>query len=319
VTGSKHGRNPAGWLAKALMTLAIGLFVAWMAWPGDERAPREGSIRVLLIPADGGTANGTLADFRPLFATLTRITGLRFDLTVTQSYSAAVEGICAGTADMAFVGPAAYLQARQRDCAKLLAVGVKHGKSRYYAGIFVPDGSPVHELGDLRGRRMAFGDVNSTSSFLMPVAMLQDAGIDPARDLSAIRLTGSHPNSLSALLQGRVDAAAFSLDAYDRALRMKMPGAERLRIVARSEAMPYPPFIVSTRLDPAIQERLRQGFAQLSREAERHAQPVPGYAGSMIESYSTTLDDRAFDRMAERLSRVTPATKAALLRRAAEH
>lgn len=282
---------------------------------GDEDAQ---VIKVLLIPADGSTAGGTLSDYRPLFAALSNVSRMRFELTVTQSYGAAVEGICNGVADVAFVGPAAFLQARDRRCAELLAVGVRNGEPAYYAGIFVAPQSPARSLADLRGARIAFGDINSTSSFLMPISMLMDAGLDPVRDLGAAHITGSHTNSLNALLQGQVDAAALSLNSYDRALRAGIPGAERLRILARSDAMPYPPFIVSTRLSPATRQRLRQAFASLSRERSAEGRRLPGYGGHTVEGYVTDFSEEPFNHMAGRLARVTPAVKADILDLAAE-
>lgn len=321
MTGSrKHQGRIAGLLGiVALLLSALLLFGVGMGRGApDGAADRERPIRVVLIPADGGTASGTLADYRPLFATLSRLTGMRFEMTVTQSYGAAVEGICNGVADVAFVGPATYLQARGRGCAELLAVGVRNGQPRYYAAFFVAGASPLRTVADLRGARVAFGDINSTSSFLMPVSMLMDAGLRPDRDLGAVRLTGSHPNSLNALLQGRVDAAALSLDSYDRALRAGVPGAERLRILARSEAMPYPPFIVSRRLPAATRQRLRAGFARLSTDPAARRLPIPGYGGAALEGYATDMSDAPFDAMAARLARVTPELKAALLQRAAQ-
>lgn len=308
-----------GWVVA--LFFGVALFLSAPKPDGGDRGapsdrPNEAPIRVL-IPADGGTASGTLADYRPLFATLTRLTGMRFDLTVTQSYGAAVEGICNGVADLAFVGPATFLQARDRGCAELLAVGIKNGQPRYYAAFFVRGDAPMRKLADLRGKRLAFGDINSTSSFLMPVAMLLEAGLDPARDPAAVRLTGSHPNSLNALLQGQVDAAALSLDSYDRALRAGVPGAETLRVLARSEAMPYPPFVMSTRLPPGTRRRLREGFARLARDPAARG-PIPGYGGGTVEGYATDLSDAPFDAMAARLARVTPELKAALLHRAAQ-
>ena len=43
---------------------------------------REHPLRVLLIPADGGTESGTKADYAPVFNAITRTTGLNFDLKV---------------------------------------------------------------------------------------------------------------------------------------------------------------------------------------------------------------------------------------------
>jgi phosphonate transport system substrate-binding protein len=305
-----YGRFLAGMVLALLLIACAG----GCSRPGAPAADEASALTVVLIPADGSTAAGTLADYRPLFAMLSRITGLRFVLTVTQSYGAAVEGICNGVADIAFVGPATYLQARDRGCAELLAVGIRNGEPRYYAGIFVAESSPAQSLADLRGRRMAFGDINSTSSFLMPVSMLMDAGIDPVRDLAAVRLTGSHANSLNALVRGQVDAAALSLDSYDRALRAGMPGAERVRVLARSQAMPYPPFIVGSAVAPDVKQALRTGFEALSAHKGR----IPGYGGAALEGYATGISDAPFDAMAARLARITPAMKADLLERAAQ-
>src|SRR6218665_33414 len=93
-------------------------------------------LRVVLIPADGGTEDGTKADYKPIFGAITRETGLTFDIRVGQSYAAVVEAMCSGAADIAFVGPVTYVQASQRHCADLLAVAQEKGQSIYYAGIF---------------------------------------------------------------------------------------------------------------------------------------------------------------------------------------
>ena len=97
---------------------------------------REHPLRVLLIPADGGTESGTKADYAPVFNAISRTTGLQFDLKVGQSYGAVVEGMCNQLADIAFFGPVSYVQAHKRGCAQLLAVGVEKGESVYYAGMF---------------------------------------------------------------------------------------------------------------------------------------------------------------------------------------
>jgi phosphonate transport system substrate-binding protein len=273
---------------------------------------------VLLIPADGGTESGTLADYRPLFDAVAQRTGLRFDLKVAQSYGAVVEGMCNGAADIAFVGPVTYLQARRRGCAELLAVAVKDGRSLYHAGVFVPAASPVRTLADLRGRRMAFGDVNSTSSFVVPVTMLLDAGIDPARDLGGVRLLGSHASSLAALTEGRVDAAALSFDSYEKAVREAVPGARDLRVVARSAPIPYPPLIVGLRVPVKIRDALRRAFATIGTAPGIRPEMIRGYGGAQVDGYDTGITPAMFDGVGQQAARVTPALTDALLRRSGE-
>lgn len=309
-TSRKHMLGPALGLALCMIIsilLALRSFV-----PADSKAAHAAPVRVVFIPADGGTATGTLADFKPLFAALTETTGMRFELDVTQSYGAAVEALCNGSADLAFVGPATYLQAHGRHCAELIATGIRHGRQQYYSGIFVRGDAPYRSLADLRGARVAFGDINSTSSFLMPVAMLLDAGLDPAADLGEVRLTGSHPNSLAAVIAGRVDAAALSFDSFDRALQAGLPGLDHVRVLARSDAMPYPPFVVSTRLPAQRREQLRQGFAAI----ERRHMALPGYAGRRLDGYSTRIDQTAFDALAARLAPLSGDHIAAIMQRA---
>jgi phosphonate transport system substrate-binding protein len=156
------------WIIVAALAV-VGLQAA--ACQSGKPASSE-SLHVLLIPADGGTESGTLADYQPLFNAISRSTGIAFDLKVAQTYGAVVEGMCNGAADIAFVGPTTYLQAQGKGCAELLAVAVNDGQSIYYSGLFAKKGSPVRTIADLRGKSVAFGDINSTSSFVFPLTML---------------------------------------------------------------------------------------------------------------------------------------------------
>lgn len=303
-------------LLGALLLAAIATIVWWRGTPAESATAAP--LRVLLIPADGGTASGTLADYRPLFDAVAKRTGLQFDMKVAQSYGAVVEGMCNGAADIAFVGPVTYLQARQRGCAELLAVAVKDGRSVYHAGLFVPAAAPIATLADLRGRRVAFGDVNSTSSFVVPVTMLLDAGIDPARDLAGVRLLGSHASSLAALVAGRVDAAALSFESYEKAVREGVPGARGLRVLARSQPIPYPPLIVNKRVPAAIRDRLRAAFATIATAPGIRPEMIRGYGGGQVDGYDSAISPAMFDDVERQAARVTPALTDALLRRSGE-
>ena len=153
-------------------------------------------LRVVLVPADGGTEDGTRKDFEPIFSAIKQATNLNFDIKVGQSYGAVVEAMCNGAADIAWYGPASYLQARARGCAELLALAVRNGESVYYSGVFARIDSGVDNLAGLKGKKIALGDVNSTSSFNSPVAMMMSAGLQPARDTGVINMAGSHANVL---------------------------------------------------------------------------------------------------------------------------
>ncbi|MET0291333.1 MAG: phosphate/phosphite/phosphonate ABC transporter substrate-binding protein [Steroidobacteraceae bacterium] len=298
--------------------LACTPFFAFDVAAGPPQGDAAQPLRVLLIPADGGTDAGTRADFEPLFAAVGRETGLKFDLRVGQSYGAVVEALKAGLVDVAWLGPVAYVQARSAGAAELLAVSVTDSSSTYYAAIFVRKDAPVRTLADLRGRKVAFGDVNSASSFTYQIAMLQQAGVDPAAALGALRITGSHAASLAALAEGQVDAACLSFESFSRAAEHGTIDPADYRVLARSEPIPNPPLVLSTRLPPAQKDQLRDAFANVHHAAGISAEMVRGYGGKRVDRYDTTFPDSAFDRPAATLSTIDDTMRTAILRKAAQ-
>lgn len=300
-----------------LLTLCLALIVPTMAWSAAPLGSAQNPLRVVLIPADGGTEDGTRADFQPVFNAITRTSGLHFSLRVGQSYNAVVEAMCNGSADVAFFGPVAYVQARKRGCAELLAVSVENGRSTYYAGIFARTKGPVRRIADLKGRRMAFGDLNSASSFVAQAAMLMDARIDPVRDLGAVRLTGSHASSLAALVQGQADAAALSFDSFEKAVNQGVVSARDVSVIARSAPIPNPPLGMSTRLPPALKTRLKRAFATVASAPGVTPDMIRGYGGKRVDRYDTTYSERNYAAAAAMLARVDDPMKAAILKKAA--
>lgn len=305
----------------ATAAAAVSLTAA-LAFPSHAQSVADGSrehpLRVLLIPADGGTETGTKADYAPVFNAVSRATGLHFDLKVGQSYGAVVEGMCNQLADIAFFGPVSYVQAHKRGCAQLLAVGVEKGASVYYAGMFAKADAPIASIADVKGKRVAFGDVNSASSFTFQVAMLLDAGIDPARDLTAIRMTGSHASSLAALVQGQVDVASLSFDSYEKAVKQGAADPKAIKVIARSMAIPYPPLALNSKLPEALKAQLKDAFQTVNKAPGVTPEMIRGYGGARIDGYDTKFSEAEFNVAAEKLALLTDALKGRILSKAAE-
>ncbi len=215
----------------------------------------------MLVPADGGTEDGTRADFKPVFDAVTQTTGIHFDIKVGQTYATVIEAICSDVVEIAWFGAASYLPAQQRGCAELLAVDVHHGKSTYFSGIYARKDSGIAAVADLKGHSMAFGDANSTSSFVYPVAMIVTAGLDPVNDLSAIRMTGSHANSLKAL------------------------------VVGKSDPIPNPPLAMSTDLPAEVKAALRAAFNTVHEAAGVTPEMIRGYGGKQVDRYDANITD----------------------------
>jgi len=303
-------------LTMAVAPLAVPPLAANPANRPDGSAQRP--LRVLILPADGGTEDGTRADYQPILNAVTRSSGLHFEVRVGQSYGAVVEGLTAGLADLAFLGPVTFLQARERNAAELLAVAVEDGESVYYAGIFVAAGSDMRTIDDLRGRSMAFGDVNSTSSFTYQVAMMLKADLDPAADLGRVLLSGSHANALQALQEGHVEAAGASFDSFEKAVHAGAIDPARVRLLVRSDPIPYPPLTMHPSLPDATKKRLREAFHNVHEAEGVTPEMIRGYGGRRVDRYDAEFNQEAFDGPAEILALVTDEIKGRMLRRAAE-
>ncbi|MGE4411213.1 MAG: phosphate/phosphite/phosphonate ABC transporter substrate-binding protein [Sphingobium sp.] len=302
------------------MRLSLGLMAILLVASGCSPAEngKNEALRVILIPADGGTEDGTKADYKPVFQAVSRMTGIDFDIKVGQSYATVVEALCNNGADIAFVGPVTYIQARNRGCADLLAVGVENDQSIYYAGLFARTASPIRAITDLRNKRVAFGDINSTSSFIYPMAMIIDAGLDPLHDLSKIRITSSHADSLAALIHGQVDAAALSFDSFEKAVGEGVVDPATIRVIARSAPIPYPPLIMSSRLDDGLKAKLRDAFATVDKAPGITPGMIRGYAGKRVDRYDTSLSPEKFNIVGTVAARLDDGFKASVLKKASE-
>ncbi|WP_150288232.1 phosphate/phosphite/phosphonate ABC transporter substrate-binding protein [Rhabdaerophilum calidifontis] len=274
--------------------------------------------RVMLVPADGGTEDGTKADFKPVFDAVTQTTGLHFDIKVGQSYGNVIEAICSDIVEIAWFGPASYLPAKQRGCAELLAVDVHHGASVYYSGIFAAKDSGIAVLADLKGKDVAFGDANSTSSFVYPVAMIVAAGLDPVNDLGAIRMTGSHANSLKALSEGQVAAAAASFDSFEKAMNQGVLDPSKFVAVAKSDPIPNPPLAMSTKLSAKVKAALRGAFNTVHEAPGVSPEMIRGYGGKQVDRYDASISEDMMAPALVTLSGVSGDLRTAILAKAAQ-
>jgi len=172
---------------------------------------RSKTMRVSMIPTtDPGKV---VRESQPLVEYLQRETGSTIDLTVPTNYAAVVEAIANDQVDIAYLGGFTYVQASKRSGVVPL---VQRERDREFHSLFITHkDSGINSLSDLKGRRFAFGDVNSTSGHLMPEFFMRQAGVD-AEVISKAIYSGGHDATALAVANKKVDAGALDETVYQK-------------------------------------------------------------------------------------------------------
>lgn len=196
--------------------------------------------------------------FAPLADYLGGVLGRPVAVRVGGNYDEHITAIGRDQVDIAFLGPVEFTRVVANYGRKpALARFEVDGKRNLEGVVFVRSDSPVRTLADLKGRRMAFGDPESTMSHVVPRAMLVEAGV-PARSLAEVRFLGSHQNVALAVLGGDFDAGAVKREVFDEF------APRGLRALARTPPTPDHLFVTRSTLPAQDVERLRAALLALA-------------------------------------------------------
>jgi phosphonate transport system substrate-binding protein len=184
-------------------------------------------------------------------AALNRATGLHWRVQVPTSYATQIEGMCAGNVDVGFIAPLQMTLLLDRKCGSPILAALRLDENRqlsttYNSQIMVRTDSGLNTLADLRGKKFAFSDPISTSGHLFPLLLVRkETGQEPKAFFSEIIFAGSHPNSVLAVYNRRVDGAASFTDARvrtvgTRELAANMPPdvLEATKVIAKAGPIP---------------------------------------------------------------------------------
>lgn len=168
-------------------------------------------IKVLFVPSVD--ANTIVSGGKIMSDALNKATGLTFEVSVPTSYSATIEEMCASPKDtIGFIPALGYVLANQLCGVDVSFAAVRYGSAVYWAQVLVARDSEFKTIKDLDGKKWGLTDPGSTSGYLVPLAMFQEAGIKPGESIE----TGGHPQSVKAVYNGEVD---FSTSFYTPPLK----------------------------------------------------------------------------------------------------
>jgi phosphonate transport system substrate-binding protein len=206
---------------------------------------------VLGIVIDGSNKE----DRGPLQDYLTKAMGQSVIVEAPGTFKETVAHLADGSYDFACLGALVYIRAQAKYGVIPL---VQRASDLHYRSVFITGAhTSIHSLGDLKGKRFAFGDIDSTSAHLMAYRELQQAGIAPETDLKSL-YSGSHPATAAMVANGMVDAGAIDETVFDFLIRNGQVDAAKVRVFYTSK--PYLDYVYVAR--KGVSESRRERFVR---------------------------------------------------------
>ena len=133
------------------------------------------------------------------------------------------------------------------------------GRPLYFCDVVVRADAPFHGFSDLEGRSWAYNDTSSLSGYYGLLDKLAEAGTDETF-FGSVSCSGSHLNSIHAILRGETDAAAIDSNVLRIRLRETPAIRRKLRVIETWGPYPIQPIVVNSRLRPNLKDQLRAAF-----------------------------------------------------------
>jgi phosphonate transport system substrate-binding protein len=234
--------------------------------------------------------------YQPLADYLTDETPYRWELDISTTYEQTVEDLCAGRIALAYLGPLTYVLARYRCKAEPLVRLNTGDSTTYRTVILVRQDSAIDALVDLEGRTFGFGAPLSTSSHLVPRAMLQDAGVGDEEGIR-FRYFKHHERAARAVLLNEVAACGIRDTIGEKFVE------RGLKVIERSGPIPNFPLVVPASASPKLRREILIALVDRPKESQELAARIRSWDKELAGGFAKARDTdfEPIRRLAERI------------------
>jgi phosphonate transport system substrate-binding protein len=179
-----------------------------------------------------------------------------------------MEGLLAGSVDIARLGPASYTSVRKSDAsitpfAMLQDKPDQYGAPSpvaYYSLLIVRQGSNL-SIASLKGKKLALVDPDSTSGALIPLNIFSKEIHMPLADyFSRIGYSGNHEQSVRSVMNKEVDAAFVASTSLAMLMRDGAVKQSDVHVLWKSGAIPRDPFVYRGQLCADLRQKIQSVF-----------------------------------------------------------
>jgi phosphonate transport system substrate-binding protein len=265
----------------ALAALGLSVAACGPSTPAnyDPTKPWTKTVKELRIGVAGAeTDEVQLAKLREYEAYLAEELGLPVRSYTASDYNGVAQAMAAGQIEMAQGGAANYVNMYLEMGDKvrpILTTKEVDGSLGYYSVIVVRADSPYKSIDELKGKTLAFADVNSTSGYLLPSQILRSEGKEPSKFFGKTIFAGGHEQAVIAVVQKQADAAAtwssgignesegFTRGNLRKMVDSKMLNMKDIRVIWKGGPIPNGPLVVRGDLPPELIEAIMVAHEKL--------------------------------------------------------
>jgi phosphonate transport system substrate-binding protein len=237
------------WTVLATALIAVGMMAA----------PAAAADKIRFAVTDVEGAEQLQREYGAFVDELEKVTGYDIEFTPVNNRTAAVEAMRAQQVDFVLTGPAEYVVFAKLTDAKPV---VSWQRPDYFAQVVVMAEGPIKSLADLKGKKVAFGEVGSTSQQLGPAQVLADAGLKYGTDYSVEIIKRNV--AIEAMIRGDVQAIGMNL-THLRSAREKFPGV-KFAVVGRGPDLPNDILMAASFVPAEVVAKVKAAFVDKGTE-----------------------------------------------------
>lgn len=222
--------------------------------------PDPETLKVALLPDEN--ASTVIKNNKPLELYLEKQLGKKVELIVTTDYSSMIEAMRHGRIDLAYFGPLSYVLARQKSEIEPVAAIKQKGSTTYQALLIVNTAAGINSIADIANKDVAYGDKASTSSHLIPKAMLAEGGLLAGTQYRE-HFVGAHDAVALAVQNGHAQAGGLSKPIFEALVQRGMIDPNKVKVLAESKPFPQYPWTMRSNLKPELKAKIRTAFLEL--------------------------------------------------------
>ena len=244
------------------------------------------TIRFAVTDIDGLEALQT--EMGPFKEAFEAASGLKVEFFPVSGRTVAVEAMAAEQIDFVLTGPAEYVVFNARLDAQPV---VTWNRPDYYSNVVVLDASPLMSADDLKGQKVSFGEIGSTSQHLQPASLLADAGLVYGQDYEPVFLKRNV--AMEAMIKGEIGAIGLNRTQIE-SMSEAYPD-QKLRVLLKGDELPNDILLASSKVPAEVVDAVRKTFTEHGDALLAAITSTEANAKYVGGSFKATVTDADYD------------------------